>query len=188
MKLSRIILGRSNRATASDLSASTDSVNNGNSFSISKATGLELAGLFIFVAALAAVATTQHASSTHGSPAANPSLPSISSGLSAQDNSTANPAPTEKPVNTSTTSTHSVSSQTNSDGTVSTQVTVNGQPVAVPNNGSSQQTFTSPDGASTLNVSVDNRSSVGSSSNSATTFTTFNVDSSTQAYTSPGGN
>jgi hypothetical protein len=58
---------------------------------------------------------------------------------------------------------------------VNTQVTVNGQPVAVPDNGTTQQTVTNPDG-STTSYSVS-ASTQGGTNNSSSTSTNLSVSS-----------
>jgi len=64
----------------------------------------------------------------------------------------------------------------------SMQLTVNGQTIPVPTNGSTQQVITSPDGSATVNVSASNNSQ-GSSFNSSVTSTNFNVNSSASNIT-----
>lgn len=80
-------------------------------------------------------------------------------------------------VSSTTTVTHSL--DTSGD---SLQVNVNGQNIAVPENGSVSQTVTSPDGNAQTNVTIDH-SSTGTSSNSTTTTTNYNVYSSVQSST-----
>jgi len=77
----------------------------------------------------------------------------------------------------------SVSSGGGNQSSVNTKVTVNGQPVDVPANGSTQQTVTNPDGSSTsYSVSA---STNGGADNSS--FTSTNLSVSSDSYSNSGG-
>ena len=71
----------------------------------------------------------------------------------------------------------SVTSRSTSDGegSVTTHMTVNGQPVNVPANGSIQQTVTSPDGSTTTINATSSQSNTGTGTNSnhLHTYTSF---------------
>lgn len=69
----------------------------------------------------------------------------------------------------------------NADGTTTTNMTVNGQNIPVPQNGSFQKQITTNDGQTTVNVQVDNGSG-GGSSTSMQSHTNINVNS--QSYNS----
>ena len=85
-----------------------------------------------------------------------------------------------------TTVTVNSSSSTNADGTVSTDLTVNGQPVDIPINGNSQQTITSPDGQSTTVNTSGSQTTTGTGTNSSHTSTHLSIHSSTHSIQQGG--
>lgn len=98
----------------------------------------------------------------------SPGQATSNSGTNANDGNTP-PANTGNPAK-------SGNSTNNSNNSYS--VTVNDQPISVPDNGTSQQTIVSPDGGSTTNVTVTNSSSSqGSNFSTHSTTTTSNVQS-----------
>jgi hypothetical protein len=69
-------------------------------------------------------------------------------------NSANSPTVNTPGTNSNANTTNAVTSSSNTtNGATTTSVTVNGQPVNVPANGSTQQTVSSPDGQTTVNVS-----------------------------------
>lgn len=75
-----------------------------------------------------------------------------------------------------------VSGQQTSPATVKTQLEVNGQSVPVPTNGTTQETIQSPDGNTSVHLSIDATSS-GSEKNSSSTRIQMNSSSHSQVVT-----
>lgn len=86
------------------------------------------------------------------------------------------------PANGSSSSSTSINSTTssNGDGTVTTQMEVNGQPVDVPANGSTEQTITAPDGTTTTINASSSQSSTGRATSSSHTHVFTSIHSSSQ--------
>lgn len=107
--------------------------------------------------------------------------------VTTQSNSTTTDQPTssETTVQTESSST-SNSEQTNGAASTSTSVTVNNEPIAVPQNGSVQKDIQTDSGTTHVNVSVNNSGS-GSNSSSSTTqlFTNTNTVSQNVIVSSP---
>lgn len=182
MFLSRNLLKGVSRSTASSaVTASTSALT--NRMSLDKNTGVTLAGVFISAGVITAVALSLPSSGGKHSVASTTPQPDSHASIKVNVDSNQSPAAdTETPIDESegsSTST-SMSRTTNDDGSVSTQVTVNGQPVAVPDNGTVQKTVSSPDGNTSVSVTH------GSSSNLNSSTTSLNVYSSTNSFTSGG--
>jgi hypothetical protein len=75
-----------------------------------------------------------------------------------------------------------VSGQQSSPANVKTQLEVNGQPVTVPTNGTVQETIQSPDGNTSVHLSVD-ATSTGSKNTSSSTHIQMNSSSHSQVVT-----
>jgi len=80
-----------------------------------------------------------------------------------------------------------VTQTSTNDGTPKTNVSVNGQPIPVPIDGTKDQTINSPTSHTEINIS-SNSSTVGSSNNTNTTSTHLNVSSSSNTLSETGGN
>lgn len=74
-----------------------------------------------------------------------------------------------------------------SSNSSSTQVTVNGQALPVPANGTTQQTIISNNGSTKLNVSIHHSQSSSGSSTSQQSSSQLNVSSDSDPVTQPGG-
>jgi hypothetical protein len=145
--------------------------------------GLKMAGVFICVGVIGAAVTELKAANTSSSSETKASSVEVKSDSHTSQQPPA-PAP-ESPAQSADISTN-VSSTTDSSGQPNTQVTVNGQPVDVPANGTRQQTVTSPDGSqTTVNISNSNQSTNGEASNSTDTSTRIRTHSSVEVT---GGN
>jgi len=139
---------------------------------------LKLAGAFVFVSVIGIIGLGLHSDS-----AAKQSAPT---NLQISNNSADIPVvtPVTNPPNSTSTnissSTSTNSNSPNNSGGGSASVTVNGQPVNVPSNGSTQQTITTPNGQT--NVSV---TSTQSNNNDSSSFhqTNLNVSTSTSSNT-----
>jgi hypothetical protein len=138
---------------------------------------IELAGVFIFLSAVALAGAALHTSTASTGPvnSASAQLQLNHTAATAASPSPSSP-PTSDNSEASTTTTTANSSNT-SDGTASTQVTVNGQPIAVPANGSTQQTVTGPDGQKTTISTSNSQSTDGSANNHSFTHTNVHISS-----------
>ena len=92
------------------------------------------------------------------------------------DNATSSANPETKENTSSSFQSTTTTSHNSSDPNSSVEMTVNGQPVNVPEDGSSQQTINSADGTTTVNVSTDH-STEGKSFNSSVTSTRLHSSS-----------
>jgi len=104
-------------------------------------------------------------------------------------NSATPPSPTSGSLPTassSSTTTVNSSTSTSSDGTVSTQLEVNGQPVSVPSNGSTEQTVTSPDGSTTTVNASNTQSGSGTAHSSSQTHVFTSIHSTSQVVQQGG--
>lgn len=149
-------------------------------------TGIEIAGVFIFIGVLAIVGAGLRANETKASTgsAAKSTTPS-SLDMSVDTQEPAAPLSGNAGDVSSNSVSTSINSSTNASGTTDTNVTVNGQPVEVPNNGSTQQTITTPNGSTTtVNVSNGN---TGHGYNHSSSYTNVHSSSTSSSYTS-GGN
>lgn|GEM_PF-4001872 len=147
-------------------------------------TSLKVTGPLLVVGACTAVAmaTGPSSSSTDLPSQAKTTVPTTSSQNtvgSSQSIEVQSSTPQTGPATGSATHSYSVTNQ----GSSSAQVTVNGQQVTVPPNGTVQQSYTSPDGNSSLSVSASTTGSgaVGSSSSFSA-----NVNVSTDSTTNSG--
>jgi hypothetical protein len=92
------------------------------------------------------------------------------------DTTTPDPAPS------ASSSTNIESNTSGQTGNATTHVTMNGEDVDVPQNGSIHKTVTNPDGStSTLDVSTSNQ---GDASNQSSTSTNVNINNSSSSYSS----
>lgn len=96
------------------------------------------------------------------------------------DNSVKENVMNDKAQASSTTNTNNGTSiqttVTNTNGESNAAVTVNGQPVTVPENGTTQQTETTANGTTTVTI-TGNRTTSGTSTNSSSNFTSLQVQS-----------
>lgn len=137
-----------------------------------------IGGAFLFTGMMAVAGTGIYATSN-----GDDQHSSIKTNTTSQAASTTSAsAPDQLPVNsdanevsTGATLSTSVSSSVSGNGVSSTEVTVNGQPVEVPQNSTKTQTVTSPDGRSTMTTTI------GRSSNSNNTSSSLNVTSSSSS-------
>jgi hypothetical protein len=112
-----------------------------------------------------------HSSSTPGA-SSSTSTTTGQTSVTSPDAATTPPTPqtTNQSSSSSSTSVTTSLNSSNQNGTTTTTMTVNGQPVSVPTNGSTS--FTTPDGT---NVSASNSSDNNSGDNSTTENVTVNV-------------
>lgn len=151
-----------------------------------KRTGIKIAGisLLIVIGALLILATS--AGGNKASPARN--------SLTSSTEPTGTTSPQQSTGSKPDMGSSSVLQQTQtsqqppsgfSHGSQSTQVTVNGENIPVPQNGSVHRTIETPSGTTSLDVSTDTN---GSSYNSSFTSTNMNVSSSSWSISSDGTN
>lgn len=151
-----------------------------------KRTGIKIAGISLLLVIGTLLVLATRAGGNQASPAGN----SLTSSAEKTDQTSPQQPTGSKPDTRSS----SVSQQTqtsqqlpSSDGhnSASMQVTVNGENIPVPQNGSVQRTIETPSGTTNLNVST---STDGSSINSSLTSTNMNVSSSSWSISSDGTN
>ena len=147
-------------------------------------TGIKVAGVFVLVGAGAAVVLNTDGTQANQTPSQHSSEVTLTH--------TAASTPVSSPAidNQTTTDTKGAGSSS------STTVTVNGQNIPVPENGSSQQTLSTPDGNVTVNVSSNstgtNTSVTGTASSTSITSTQIHTDNSSSSsslsvHTQTGG-
>ncbi len=187
MNLSRHSKVKVNRVNSKSAANALNSV--ATRFAVRKRSGLELAGAFIFIGALTAVGVDLRASDAHaaaGNSTAGKSQPAaVDLQINHTSQSSAAPSPdaSHTSSNDNSSSSTRVESTTDESGSVSTHVTVNGQPVDVPANSSSQHTVNTPDGNTTVNIS-NQQSTAGDSRNSTNTRSSVHISSSTTSRSS----
>ena len=123
--------------------------------------------------ALPAASTTGDSRQTSNSQKPSPATFNVANGSTTQPKSSVS-APMSTDV---TNSTNSSTSSAGNASSSSMNVSVNGQPIDIPDNGSTSQTITNPDG-STTNISAS-QSSTGSNYNSSFTSITQSTTNST---------
>ncbi len=146
-----------------------------NSLFTFKRVSYTVAGAFVFAgAAVAAQAST---------PSAQPKQPVKATQVLTTQSDTAGSAPkvNDSQASNSATSSTNVSASTSSDGTPKVSVTVNGQDMAVPQNGSTQQTVTNTDGSTTTTNISSSASGQGSARNSSSSSFSLDVHSSSSS-------
>lgn len=147
-------------------------------------TSLKVAGPLLVVGACTAVAMT--ASGSGSSANLTTQVKTNSADTNQVSHSTSSNPPADQPAaapNSGAPTTRSSYSVSN-NGSSAAQVTVNGQAITVPPNSSVQQSYTSPDGNSSLSVSTSNQSSADNSSSSSTS-TSVNI--STDSWSDDSG-
>lgn len=144
-----------------------------------------IAGVLVLAAGLGSEALLMHAAATanNNNPGTQTAKDQVDQSLSSSSSTGSNTASTDSATGSTGSSTsNNVTTTSNTSSSPagpvqgSTQVTVNGQQINVPTNGSINQTTTT--GGQTTNVSVSNSSSVGSTSDNNVTTTNLNVSSS----------
>jgi hypothetical protein len=157
----------------------TSGNSNNHSLALTKRSGFEIVGVFILLAVLAIVGSSNRsAASTNTLKDASQSQPISAQVINNGASTPTSPSATALPV-TSSSSTSGVSSNVSSNttnGLTSTHMTVNGQAVNVPANGSTQQTVNTPSGP--ISVSTSHTQS-GNGSNYSSTITSTNIDANT---------
>lgn len=147
-------------AVRGKLGHSTDNSQGYSSINSPHRTGIEIAGVFIFIAVLAIAGAGLRANETNTSSsdaASQSAIDNIELEVDSQTPATPMPNVSANPSNNSATT--SINSTTTSSGVTETSVTVNGEPVEVPNNGSTQQTINTSDGTTTVNISSQSTNS-----------------------------
>jgi predicted lipid-binding transport protein (Tim44 family) len=155
-----------------------------NALALKKRSGFEIAGFFILLALILLIASYVFNGSAHPQPVVHKSVQSqpASVELQSSQNSGTSPDANAAPVTPQTNSVSTnVTSHTDANGNTSTQVSVNGQPVSVPQNGSVHQQV----GNSQVDVSNTRN---GNSSNLSVSNTDLNIDSSSNSSITTGGN
>lgn len=187
MRIFRDIFSHSVRPATAPISQ-TSGTRQSRFWPLRRRSSVELAGAFVFISILAVVSTglsnSQTPSAGHNAQPQASSLDlqvthAAANSAASTTSPTASNDSTDSATAPATVSTN-VSSTTN-NGSNSTSVTVNGQPLNVPANGTVQQTITGPGGSqTTVNVS-NNQSDSGSSdgSNTSSSMSSFSISSST---------
>lgn len=139
---------------------------------------LKTAGVIIFVVLCALIVMSARASGKNASDQFNTANEGATSSLDVQSQSVDQKSPGSGDDASAGSTSASVQSTTssNSEGGASVDVSVNGQPVDVPDNGNYQKTITSPDGSSTTTLNVSS-SSAGTTSTRSNTSTHVDVRS-----------
>ena len=138
----------------------------GTSFpTLRKHAGIELVGVFAFAGAAAAITfgnqpTEAHHANQQPSSAPIQSTPTASSPATTPLNSF---------IDSDSASLNNSSSTSSNTGSTSTRVTVNGQPVEVPNNGSVHKTLATSDGQTSVDISNTSTTSGDTASGTTTT-------------------
>lgn len=147
-----------------------------NDSKLSRSFGFELAGIFLLI--LGFVIYGAHTRAAYDAKKNSAPVTQKAQSTQLQDNSKSS-GKENVSAGTSAVSqgvTTSSVTRTNADGTTHTEVTVNGQPVEVPKNGTTQQTVNTPNGATTVNVSNNQG---GNSNGFSSSFTSVNSSNNT---------
>jgi hypothetical protein len=132
---------------------------------------LKTAGVIIFVVLCALIVMSARASGKNANDQFNTANEGATSSLNVQTQSVdqKSTASGNDASAGSTSASVQATTSSNSEGGTSVDVSVNGQPVDVPDNGNYQKTITSPDGSTTtLNVSSSSDGSASTHSNTST--------------------
>lgn len=182
---------RDYRATASDRSPGVFSsvLHQLRELLTPKRVGYSLAGAFVLAgtAAMAGGASHPQAPAAHlNSQSNSQNTDSSTTGSPANNDAAAKPAPPDTTAPSTPTTTH-FSANSSADGSQAVHLDVNGQPVAVPSNGSVHHSQTNQDGShTTIDANGNSTTNGGSSSQSSSSFN-VNIHTDSSSSVDSGG-
>lgn len=141
----------------------------------------------LFLTAITAIVLTRNDITPTSHRSSNLATTPAVTNTQAIDQSLSAPVPTAVTDNSTTTPTNSVSMTTiNENGTVSTELDVNGHTITVPPNSSTNQTIVNNSGSSTT-ITASSTQSLGAPSSRSSTHSRLSVHSTTSISTQTGG-